>query len=138
MVHGDGPDGLMTELETSNHHKQDKEEREFRVATSRILVIGSLVIVCLLFLGLLAVQFGKGYWLAISLNHFPAVLGLPGAAVAAMVVVIVLRNVEGPIEFQGLGFKFKGASGPVVLWVFCFLAIAGAIRLLWPLTTGWR
>jgi hypothetical protein len=42
-----------------------------------------------------------------------------------------LEQTSGPIEFEGLGFKFKGASGPVVLWVFCFLAIAGAIKLVW-------
>jgi len=37
---------------------------------------------------------------------------------------------EVPIEFEGLGFKLKGAAGEIVLWMLCFLAISGAIRLL--------
>jgi len=82
------------------------------------------------------VQFGQGFWLELALNHFPAVIGLPAAAAASFVVVLLLRNTEGPIEFEGLGFKFKGASGPVVLWVFVFLAIAAAIRMLWPLVSN--
>jgi hypothetical protein len=35
------------------------------------------------------------------------------------------------IEFEAAGFKFRGASGPVVLWIFCYLAIVTSIKLLW-------
>lgn len=66
----------------------------------------------------------------IALNHFAATVGLPSAALAALCVVF-LESTTGRIEFEGLGFKFKGASGPIVLWVVCFLAIAAAIKLLW-------
>jgi hypothetical protein len=64
-------------------------------------------------------------------KQFAAVIGLPLAAGLAALVVVVLRHTEGPIKFKGLGFEFEGASGQVILWVICFLAIAGAIRLLW-------
>lgn len=67
----------------------------------------------------------------IALDHFAATVGLPSAALAALCIVIFLESTGGAIEFEGLGFKFRGASGPIVLWVFCFLAIAGAIKLLW-------
>jgi hypothetical protein len=67
----------------------------------------------------------------IALNHFAATVGLPSAALAGLCIVIFLESASGPIEFEGLGFKFKGASGPIVLWVFCILAIAAAIKLLW-------
>jgi hypothetical protein len=67
----------------------------------------------------------------IALKHFAATVGLPAAALAALCLVVFLESSSGPIEFKGLGFKFKGASGPIVLWVLCFLAIAGAIQLLW-------
>lgn len=65
------------------------------------------------------------------LAHFSAVVGLPSAALAALCIVMFLEHSSGAIEFEGMGFKFKGASGPIVLWVFCFLAIAGAVKLLW-------
>lgn len=64
-------------------------------------------------------------------KQFAAVIGLPLAAALAAFIVIGLRHTEGQIKFKGLGFEFEGASGQVVLWVVCFLAIAGAIRLLW-------
>jgi len=32
-----------------------------------------------------------------------------------------------------LGLKFKGASGPIIMWVLVFLAIVLSIRLIWPL-----
>ena len=65
------------------------------------------------------------------LNHFAATVGLPSAALASLCLVMFLEQASGPIEFEGLGFKFKGASGPVVLWGFCFLIMVGAIRLDW-------
>jgi uncharacterized membrane protein YjgN (DUF898 family) len=64
-------------------------------------------------------------------KQFAVVVGLPLAAALAALIVIGLRHTEGPIKFKGLGFEFEGTSGQVVLWVVCFLAIAGAIRLLW-------
>lgn len=68
---------------------------------------------------------------SIMLKQFVAVVGLPSAALASLFLVMFLEQTSGPIEFEGLGFKFKGASGPVVLWVFCFLAIVASIKLLW-------
>jgi hypothetical protein len=59
------------------------------------------------------------------------VIGVPFAGAMAAVVVLLLRTTEGPVEFEALGFKFRGASGPIVMWVFCFLSGVGAIRLLW-------
>jgi hypothetical protein len=60
-----------------------------------------------------------------------AVVGIPMAAVSAFCVVWVLEATSGRIEFQAVGFKFRGASGPVVLWVMSFLAFVLAIHLLW-------
>ena len=64
-------------------------------------------------------------------KQFAVVVGLPLAAVLAAFIVIALRHTEGPIKLKGLGFEFDGASGQVILWVICFLAIAGAIHMLW-------
>lgn len=76
-----------------------------------------------------------GAWDSVVLHHFAAVVGLPSAALAAMFVVLVLRTVAGPIELKIPGFEFKGASGPIVMWIACFLAIAFAVHWLWPLQT---
>ncbi len=63
--------------------------------------------------------------------HPGAVLGLPLAALAALCIVLFLEAKSGRIEFEGFGFKFRGASGEVILWVICFLAITAAVKLLW-------
>jgi len=63
--------------------------------------------------------------------HFPVTVGLPVAAVVALLLILVLRETTGKLEFEALGFKFRGASGPVVLWVLCYLAITLSIKLLW-------
>jgi hypothetical protein len=95
-----------------------------------VLAIVVPVIAAGLFTGLLALlPFEK--LLPIVTQHFAAVVGLPFAALLAAFIVIALKHVEGPLRFEGLGFKFEGGSGEVVLWVICFLAITTAIRVLW-------
>jgi hypothetical protein len=64
-------------------------------------------------------------------RNFASIIGLPFAFIAAFVVVALFRQGTGPIEFDGFGLHFKGASGEIVLWMLCFVAISGAIRLLW-------
>ena len=53
------------------------------------------------------------------------------SAISAFCLVALLEIARGPIEFEALGFKFKGASGPAILWVFCFLAMIFGVWLLW-------
>jgi len=60
-----------------------------------------------------------------------AIFGIPMAALSAFCVVWVLEATSGRIEFEVGGLKFRGASGPVVLWVLAFLAFVFAIYLLW-------
>lgn len=64
-------------------------------------------------------------------TNFPAIVGLPFAAIAAFIVVAVFRQSETPLELEVLGFKLKGAAGELVLWIACFLAIVVGIRMLW-------
>ncbi len=49
----------------------------------------------------------------------------------ALLLVLLLNYTLGPIEFNGLGFSFKGASGPVILWVLCFLAIIAGLSIIY-------
>jgi hypothetical protein len=46
---------------------------------------------------------------------------------SVVVLVLLLRTVSGTIKFKALGFKFKGASGPILMWIFYFLAMTLAI-----------
>ena len=54
-----------------------------------------------------------------------------GATILSFALVVFLRQTEGPIEFEGLGMKFKGAAGQVVLWAFCIIVFALCAKLLW-------
>ena len=57
----------------------------------------------------------------IMINHFKAVLGLPAASLTSLVLVLLLKQTAGPIEFKGLSFEFKGLQvklfyGRFVFW----------------------
>jgi hypothetical protein len=60
-----------------------------------------------------------------------AIVGIPLAALTAFCVVTILQATSGEIKFSGMSFTFEGASGPVVLWVMCFLAVVMGIVALW-------
>jgi hypothetical protein len=64
-------------------------------------------------------------------EHFAATIGLPSGALAALLLVTIFEINAGRVEFKVIGFEFKGAAGPIVMWVVCFLAIAISIRMLW-------
>jgi hypothetical protein len=101
-----------------------------RQLVQSLLIIGgiltSVIILIYMFFSISDVQWNK-----ILLERFAVVVGLPMAALLAVFIVLVFKFSEGPIEFEGIGFKFKGASGQVILWVMCFVAIAVSIKLLW-------
>ena len=61
-------------------------------------------------------------------EHPAATIGVAMSAVTAFCLVAILEISRGAIEFEALGFKFRGASGPVILWVFCFLVM---VRCAW-------
>jgi hypothetical protein len=75
-------------------------------------------------------QYSEFYFTVIR-DHFRVIVGLPMAAVAALFIVLLLRSTQGPIEFEAVGLKFRGASGPITLWLLCFIGITLAIKLLW-------
>jgi hypothetical protein len=81
--------------------------------------------------GLFIAAAGFPFGAEILKDHWSAIIGLPASAAVSFILVVFLRQTDGPIEFEGLGFKFKGAAGQVAMWVVCFLAFAGTIKLLW-------
>lgn len=64
-------------------------------------------------------------------KNFAATVVMAFAALVALFVVLLLQYSAGQIEFEVPGFKFRGASGPVVLWVLCFMAATASIKFLW-------
>jgi hypothetical protein len=74
-----------------------------------------------------------GIWIGVALEHVPSIIGLPCAVAASVVLVLLLRTVAGNIEVKLLGLEFKGAAGPIIMWIFCFLAITVAIAKTWDL-----
>jgi hypothetical protein len=64
-------------------------------------------------------------------KNLAAIGGLPFSFIAAFAIVALFRQGETPLDFEGFGVKMKGAAGEIILWLLCFLAISGAIALLW-------
>lgn len=96
------------------------------------LAILAAAFVFLMFVTGLALELGNAYWSSLIRDHFAAIIGLPVSAVGAFIIVVFLdHGSDTPIEFEAAGFKFKGTSGLVVLWLMCFLGIALTIKLLW-------
>ena len=71
------------------------------------------------------------WFLRMVQEHPAATIGLAMSAISAFCLVAILEISRGAIEFEAMGFKFRGASGPVILWVFCFLAMIFGVWLLW-------
>ena len=71
------------------------------------------------------------YWDESSRDHFAVIVGLPIAGSLGFLLVIYLRQKDGPVEFEAFGFKFKGASGQIIMWILVFGAIAAGQKLLW-------
>ena len=113
--------------------KDDWEER-LRRYLSWAAVVAVICYAILLFLVFLINGSREPRTTDLVLKHYAAVVGLPSAAAAALFIVLILKAAAGPIEFEAIGFKFRGASGPVVLWVLCFLSIVAGIKTVWGLT----
>lgn len=92
----------------------------------------SSAIFMLSYIGIIVYSSWADKWLVdIVKEHTQATVGLPLAAITSFFLVSMLQVTSGNIEFEGIGFKFRGASGPVVLWIACFIAMVIGIRLLW-------
>jgi hypothetical protein len=74
----------------------------------------------------------ESWFLRMIREHPGGTLGLAISAISAFSVVAILDVLSrDPIEIKLPGFELKGAAGPVVLWVVCFLAIVAGGEALW-------
>src|SRR5215207_2415901 len=74
---------------------------------------------------------GFAFWQDVIKEHFLGSIGLVGISCLAFGIVIFLRQTEGPIEFEAMGMKFRGAAGQVILWAFCVIVLSLCAKLLW-------
>lgn len=117
---------------SDNDTNSTQDRRIFRAVIATLVLIALAVVggVFVYFLAL-DIAYAQPWMMQVFKEHTAAVLGLPLAAIAAFALVLVLETKSGRIEFEGFGFKFRGASGEVIMWVICFLAIVSSIKLLW-------
>ena len=122
------PDGAMTAEASSG-------ERTFRRAITLLAVFCAGVMGAVLVGSLVMLSATQNVvYNSISIKHFPVTIGLPLAALASLALVFLLEYARGPVEFEMPGFKFKGAAGPLVMWVMVYLAMAATFGLLWDKT----
>lgn len=110
-------------------------DQRVRKGVTILAVIGAVAIAAMLVIAVIGLSVsGDVVYASIVVTHYPVTFGLPMAAIAALVLVFLLEYARGPVEFEVPGFKFKGAAGPLVMFVIVYLAIASSIAFLWDST----
>ncbi|MCW3474696.1 hypothetical protein [Limobrevibacterium gyesilva] len=64
-------------------------------------------------------------------RHGAVLIGVPAAAVLALFLIGIVRAIDGPIEFDVLGLRARGAGAAIILWIAAFVAIGLSIRAVW-------
>ncbi|MEK0338575.1 MAG: hypothetical protein QQN41_14195, partial [Nitrosopumilus sp.] len=107
-------------------------ETFFSKVVKWILLLGAILFIVIWFGFILISIVTKQNWImSIITNHMTVMLSLPIAGVTSLIIVLFLGTVSGEIKFKILGMDFKGASGPIVMWVLCYLAIILSLKLMW-------
>src|SRR5205085_1377326 len=103
---------------------EDEHERKFRRIFAWVFFLGaSVVCIIILFFAIQAAFFshylpytGASVQLAdFFKEHFPVTIGLPVAAVISLLLILVLRETTGKLEFEALGFNFRTDSSAPAL-----------------------
>jgi hypothetical protein len=119
----------MEEPEKAPDEWEAKYNRTIRVVTLGASILAIVVVVTLELIYLFHVK--VDVWTAEVKEHFAAIIGLKAAVIVSFIMVVLLRQMEGPIEFEAVGMKFKGAAGQVILWAFCVVVLSLCAKLLW-------
>jgi len=111
---------------------EDEQEKRLRIIVSYLVIISGTLFT--FGVAVLYIAASTDNLENIVKDHAAAAFGIPLMWNCALLVVVILRSTAGPIEFETpFGFKFRGASGPVVLWVLCYLALTTSARILWTI-----
>jgi hypothetical protein len=109
---------------------EEDDVREFPKNVQNIIVSLAVILWIVYFVFLIGAFGFDARWKELFEKHMGAGIAIPLAGLSAFVLVSVLEIQSGPVQFEGLGIKLKGAAGPVVFWVICFLAIIVGIRVV--------
>lgn len=97
-----------------------------------------VTILMISFLALTIISIGRIAYLTLFImpisylqDKFKVIIGLPVGAAISLGIVTLLRQTEGKIVFKAFDVALEGASGPILLWVICYISIAFTIWLLW-------
>ncbi|WP_437276052.1 hypothetical protein WME90_33045 [Sorangium sp. So ce375] len=126
-----GSSGSNAQPSTIENDMIDSASRTLKRLITWSVWLGTTLMAIVFLLGAGLSMLSSPWLVEIAKRNFAATIGLPFACLAAFAVVTILESTSGPLEFEGLSFKFKGSSGPAVLWLACFIAIATAMKLLW-------
>jgi hypothetical protein len=97
----------------------------------RLIGLAILVVFVVALIVLLVFEWNSVDVRSMVMAHFTVIVGLPAAGIFSFLVVSTFETTSGNIQFKALGVEFKGAAGPILMWVICLLAIVLSIRLLW-------
>lgn len=120
-------------FENENTKRRNKESDSYRDNVG-IVIIGLFVFSLIGYFIYIGYLFRNEEKLIVEgiTNHASAAIGLPIAAITSLTLVLLLEEVFGQIiEVKAIGFEFKGAAGPIILWILGFLAITIAIKSVW-------
>jgi len=126
----------MTASPNPSNAPDARHQRMKRYATLGVIIgtgVWTIFFFAFLVLSMLAPHVVPESWFLDMIRQHPAgTLGLAMGAISAFSVVAVLDVfARDPIEIKFFQFELKGAAGPVVLWVICFLAFIAATDVLW-------
>ena len=106
----------------------------YEVRISRILKLVMVITALLFYLFL----FFQQWFLGLNhdlfqqiIDHYAVFLTLPCAGFAALLLVVIFDEAYGNIKFSIWELNFEGASGPLILWIICYLSIVLSVKLLW-------
>ena len=130
----------LTEAPNSHAHVEqgrlpadERYDLLMRRAAQMLVLAGAFCFGAVFIMGAIGTIATQLWVVELAREHFAATVGLPFAALASLCLVVILEINAGPIHIRGFGFEFRGASGPIIMWIFSFLAIVTAIKLTWPL-----
>jgi hypothetical protein len=125
----------------TDSHLHRSNETNFDSSLRRrasVAAVSGVSLLSAVFFGFLAYHLffhttADGWLVKIIQTHFAATIAVPLSGVSSLCVVLTLKATAGPIEFEAFGFKFHGASGPLIFWLITFLGFISAVRFLWTL-----
>jgi hypothetical protein len=117
----------------------DEPSNSFRSRVKIALAIAiaafSLFLEAFIAAQMLWVRADSNTWLLrLMKQRYAALVQVPAIGMISFLGVFLFDVIsQQAIEFEALGFKFRGAAGPIVLWIMVFLALTCATYLLWSL-----